>query len=205
MIIRTISLSIVASALLLVATSSCDNPAQSAHSANQSQPAERTEASPTNTAELAASAPKQQAPSPEPVSAIPDFTFYILRSGIQFTKTDLAKTGNLVFILFDPTCSHCQHEANHLGTHYDEVKDAHFYFISMNDPALMSTFLETHAKQLTGKDNVELLYDKNAEFINKFHVPSQFPAVYVYGNNGQLKEYWDGERDIEEVIAAINK
>jgi len=202
MITRTTSLLILAGILLTTAIS-CGNNVKSANSTAEAQPTDVTEEQPTTAVQTAA--PQQTAPSSQPTSVIPDFTFFILRSGIQFTKADLPKTGNLVFVLFDPTCSHCQHEANHLGQHYNEVKDAHFYFVSMNDPALMSTFLETHAKQLVGKDNVELLYDKNADFINKFHIPSQYPAVYIYGNNGQLKEYWDGERDIKDVVAAIQK
>lgn len=201
--IRTTSLLTLTGILLAIGAFSCGNNAKSANSAADAPPREVPEEHPATAS--SAAAPQQPAQSQQPASVIPDFTFYILRSGIQFTKADLAKKGNLVFILFDPTCGHCQHEANHLGKHYDQVKDAHFYFVSMNDPALMSTFLETHAKPLIGKANVELLYDKNADFINKFHIPSQYPAVYIYGNNGQLKEYWDGERDIAEVVAAIRK
>ncbi|RQP18852.1 redoxin domain-containing protein [Parapedobacter defluvii] len=203
MTVRTTSLVMLAGILLTVGALSCNNRAKSANSGVESQSA-NVNAEQSATAPPTA-APQQVTQSPQPTAVIPDFTFYILRSGIQFTKADLAKKGNLVFILFDPTCGHCQHEAGHLGKHYDELKDANFYFVSMNDPALMSTFLEAHAKPLVGKANVELLYDKNADFINKFHIPSQYPAVYVYGNDGQLKEYWDGERDIAEVVAAIRK
>ncbi|MGK6351380.1 peroxiredoxin family protein [Parapedobacter sp. DT-150] len=192
--------------LLLSVLHACQNSAKPAHSQSETAAA-ATPAQPTAAATataVQASSP-QPAASAQPAQVLPDFTFYILRSGIRFTKQDLAKTGNIVFILFDPTCSHCQQEAKHIGQHYDEVKDANFYFVSMNDPALMSAFLETHAKPLVGKPNVELLYDRNADFINKFHVPSQYPAVYVYGNNGQLKDHWDGERDIDKVIASIRK
>lgn len=164
----------------------------------------------TATEQVPAAAPASQhqhqpAASAEPAASIPDFTFFILKSGIRFTKTDLAKKGNIVFILFDPTCSHCQHEARDIGNHYDEVKEANFYFVSMNDPALMASFLDTWAKPLVGKENVEVLYDRSADFINKFHVPSQYPATYVYGNDGELKTYWNGERATNEIIAAINK
>lgn len=179
---------------------SCNDRAQSANANNANEQRETA----------AHSAPANQAPAPpvgakEPAAAIPDFGFFILRSGIRFTKQDLAKKGNIVFILFDPTCGHCQHEANDIGKHYDELKDINFYFVSMNDPGLMSTFLETWAKPLVGKANVELLYDRNADFINKFHIPSQYPATYVYGADGQLKTYWNGERPTKEIIAAFKR
>src|SRR5690606_12566164 len=114
------------------------------------------------------SSQRQPRAGTEPAATIPDFTFYILKSVVRFTKADLATAGNIVLILFDPTCSHCQHEANDIGQNYDRVKSAHFYFVSMNDPALMASFLNTWAKPLVGKDNVEVLYDSSAEFINKF-------------------------------------
>ncbi|MFC3197498.1 peroxiredoxin family protein [Parapedobacter deserti] len=139
----------------------------------------------------------------QPAQVIPEFTFYILRSGIRFTKQDLPKNGNKAFILFDPTCGHCQHEAHDIGKHYGELKDVNIYFVSMNDPGLMSTFLETWAKPLVDKPNVEMLYDRNADFINRFHIPSQYPATYVYGPDGRLKTSWNGERPARAVIDAL--
>ncbi|MGV3762174.1 peroxiredoxin family protein [Parapedobacter sp.] len=190
--------------VLIALTISCNNSGTTTHStdksATESASNEAQTAAPTSPQE-----PRQPAPAAGPVPVIPDFTFYILKSGIRFTKDDLAKTGNIVFILFDPTCSHCQHEANDIGKHYDQVKDAHFYFVSMNDPALMASFLDTWAKPLLDKKNVAVLYDRGADFINKFHLPSQYPATYVYGPNGELKEFWNGERDINDIITAINK
>ncbi|EEI90057.1 Gram-positive signal peptide protein, YSIRK family [Sphingobacterium spiritivorum ATCC 33300] len=134
-----------------------------------------------------------------------DFTFYKLKSGISFGKVDLAKDKNSVFVLFDPGCSHCQHEATALSDNYDKIKGVNVYFVSMNDPALMASFFDTFGPKLNGKSNVELLYDRNQEFIQKFHVPSQFPANYVYGPDGQLKEHWEGDKNINEIIAAYTK
>lgn len=184
-------------------TVACSNSGTTTHSADQAPPVAAAEQAHTT---APASQPSQQpTTTAEPASSIPDFTFYILKSGIRFTKEDLAKTGNIVFILFDPTCSHCQHEASDIGKHYSEVKNANFYFVSMNDPALMASFLDTWAQPLVGKENVEVLYDRGADFINKFHLPSQYPATYVYGTDGELKTYWNGERPVNEIIAAINK
>ncbi|WP_262249001.1 peroxiredoxin family protein [Parapedobacter soli] len=199
---RTNRLSTLAGVLFILLAAACNNSGNTEHSSSQV-------ASSAVPQQAHAAADHQHPHQPvapaKPAAAIPDFTFYILKSGIRFTKEDLAKTGNIVFILFDPTCGHCQHEANDIGNHYDEVKNANFYFVSMNDPALMATFLQTWAKPLVGKENVEVLYDRSADFINKFHIPSQYPATYVYGANGELKEYWNGERNIKEIVAAINK
>lgn len=152
-----------------------------------------------------APAPQQEIANTAPVASIPPFTFYKVKSGISFNNEDIAKGKNTVFILFDPSCGHCQQEAGELSKNYDKIKDINLYFVSMNDPALMVTFLKTFGPDLEGKENVEMLYDKNQEFIRKFHIPDQFPANYVYGSDGQIKEYWDGAKKTDEIIAAYLK
>lgn len=196
-------LSKLAAAIFITAAVACNNDGTTTHSANQ--PPSATATKQAHAAAPASQQHQQPVAAAEPAASIPNFTFFILKSGIRFTNEDLAKKGNIVFILFDPTCSHCQHEAHDIGENYDRVKSANFYFVSMNDPSLMASFLDTWAKPLVGKENVEVLYDRSAEFINKFHVPSQYPATYVYGTDGELKEYWNGERGVNEIIAAINK
>ncbi|NGF58024.1 peroxiredoxin family protein [Parapedobacter sp. SGR-10] len=141
-----------------------------------------------------------------PSATIPAFTFYKVKSGISFTQQDIPKgQQKTVFILFDPSCSHCRSEANALGKNYDLIKNINLFFVSMNDPALMASFLETFAKELVNKPNVQVLYDRNQEFIQKFHVPKQFPANYIYSKEGKLETFWDGDKNIKEIIAAYTR
>lgn len=159
------------------------------HSAHAHNQAESTPAAPNIT---------QTAPA----ASIPAFTFYKVKSGLSFANSDIPAGKKTAFILFDPNCGHCQHEAAALASNYNKIKDVNIYFVSMNDPALQATFLETFAKELVGKPNIEVLYDRNQDFIQKFHVPKQFPANYIYGADGQLQTSWDGERPINEIIEA---
>ncbi len=140
-----------------------------------------------------------------PAQTPPPFTFYKVKSGVSFTNADIPKGRKTAFILFDPGCSHCKTEAAAISKNYNKLKDINIYFVSMNDPALQATFLETFAKELVGKPNVEVLYDRNQDFIQKFHVPKQFPANYVYGKDLQLQTYWDGDKDINEIVKAYTK
>jgi len=149
----------------------------------------------------------QAAPSQssEPAAILPNFTFYQLRSGIRVTHDNVAKDKNTVFILFDPGCSHCQHEATELEKNIDRFKDVNIYYISMNDPALVLGFFDTFAPKLSKAPNVEVLIDKDQTFIQTIHVPSQFPANYVYGADGKLKAHWEGEKNINEAISQFHK
>lgn len=141
----------------------------------------------------------------EAAAHIPDFKFFKVKSGIGFTNEDIQAGRNSVFILFDPNCGHCQQEAGILGKNYDKLKNVNIYFVSMNDPALMTSFLETFAKELVDKPNVEMLYDRNQDFIQKIHVPNQFPANYVYGADGQLKSNWEGDKTADFILSNYTK
>ncbi|WP_216629106.1 TlpA family protein disulfide reductase [Sphingobacterium lumbrici] len=141
----------------------------------------------------------------DPIPNIPPFTFYKVKSGISFTNADLTKDKKTIFVLFDPGCHHCREEATALAKNYNKLKDINLYFVSMNEPALMATFLESFAKELVDKPNVQVLYDRNQDFIQKFHVPSLFPANYVYDVNGKLQSYWEGEKNINEIITLYTK
>ena len=172
--------------------------------------AESAQASTAETAHPAEAVNSQPQPSADlaqgqPVAIIPSFTFYKVKSGISFTNQDIQQGQKTVFILFDPSCPHCRLEASAIGKNYDKVKNINLYFVSMNEPALMASFLETFAKELVNKPNVQMLYDKNQEFIQKFHVPKQFPANYVYSKEGKLETFWDGDKNIGEIIAAYTK
>lgn len=155
-------------------------------------------------------APATATPAPiqpttnEPVATIPEFNFYRLNNGMRFDRSDLSYKGNIVLVFFDPTCVQCQDEARDMANHYDRIKDASLYFVSMNDPALVDAFLPTYASALAGKENVVALYDRDRHFISRFHMPTQYPSTYIYGPDGRLKTYWNGYKDIEEVVAAIN-
>lgn len=139
-----------------------------------------------------------------PATSIPDFKFYILKSGIAFDNTDLKPAKTHVFVLFDPSCGHCKDEARDIGKNFASFKNTEFYFVSMNDPALMSTFFKNYAPELENKENVHLLFDKDMQFVYKFHIPTQYPATYIYRPDGSLKGFWNGEKKPEEIIQSIN-
>src|SRR5690554_1263906 len=103
------------SCVALFTMTSCGSPSKSSQQANQTQ---QTQPNPnTQTPQPTSSAPTGGHTSAvnDPASIIPEFTFYTLRSGIRFEKRDLKESDRHVFILFDPGCLYCQHEARDIG------------------------------------------------------------------------------------------
>lgn len=187
----------------LVQLTSCQSNNQEKTAAQETKSEAATTAHPqTNEAAQAQQMPPM---AKEAAATIPAFKFYKVKSGIGFSNENLEKDKNSVFILFDPSCGHCQKETSQLAQNYAKIKGINIYFVSMNDPALMASFLETFGKELVDKPNIEVLYDRNQDFIQKFHVPKQFPASYVYGADGRLKNSWDGEKPLDFVLAEYTK
>lgn len=136
--------------------------------------------------------------SPAPV--IPDFTFQTL-SGNPFTKANLVSNKKIIFILFDVTCSHCQHEMQAFGKQYSKFKNVAFYLVSMDTKDAIEKFMNLYGQQMYGKPNVTVLRDFKPEFIVKFQ-PDKYPAIFLYGSNRRLIKYFSGQKDIKEIIAA---
>lgn len=143
-----------------------------------------------------------QVPTAIPKS-VPEFTFYTIKGNQAVSRTSLALKGNIVFIFFDPGCSHCRTDISAIGANFDKFKNAHFYLISQQDAALVNEFMNTFGKKIQNKPNVKVLLDKNYEFLQKFN-PSQYPAMYVYGQDRKLKSFHDGARPISQIIKEVN-
>ena len=142
------------------------------------------------------------AKSQQPKAAVmPDFKFYRL-DDTPFTRNDITAGKKSMVILFDTSCEHCQHEMEDIGSRYADFKDINFYLVSLDDKPEITGFMQTFGKELNGKDNVTVLQDKDHLFIPKF-LPTKYPAMYIYSAKQQLIEYIGGQKDVEDVIAAL--
>ncbi|HCN83558.1 MAG TPA: hypothetical protein DIT07_08030 [Sphingobacteriaceae bacterium] len=133
------------------------------------------------------------------VTVLPDFKF-VKMDGTLFTKTQLKPQEKSIFIYFDPTCEHCQKEADEIGKRYNDFKNVSFYLISTSPKTEVNTFMQTYGKKINGKKNVMPLLDPNREFMIKF-APTQYPAIYVY-SQGKLIKYFSGTTNVNEILAA---
>ncbi len=139
-----------------------------------------------------------------PAESLPMFTFFNPKNGFAFKQSDFPKDGKRVFILFDPGCGHCQTETTAIGKNIEKFNDATFCFVSLQEPSLIMEFANSYGKALLNRDNVRFLFDRNMEFINRFHVPKELPAVYIYDAKGKLQTSWEGERSIDDLLKAVN-
>ncbi|QEC53943.1 AhpC/TSA family protein [Anseongella ginsenosidimutans] len=132
---------------------------------------------------------------------IPEFTFYKM-DDTPFTREDLSRTSNIVFVFFSTTCHHCQDETRAMGEHSGDFDQSTLYFISKENKSDIRKFMDTYGKQLKDKSNVHVLRDPQSEFVLKFN-PTQYPSVYIYTPTRQLVKHFSGETPISEITAAL--
>lgn len=136
-------------------------------------------------------------------SIMPDFEFIRVDDESAFTKSNLPADKKVMLVLFDTSCSHCQQEAVTIGKHFSEFKKINFYFVSMDDKKSIKRFMSTWGKELQNRENVTVLQDTNRNFITKFQ-PTRFPAMYIYSEKQQLIKYFGGQKNLEQVLSAVN-
>lgn len=135
-------------------------------------------------------------------SAMPDFKFFKLEDLSPFTKHDIDSKKKSIIILFDTSCSHCQDEIAAIGKRYADFKRVNLYLVSMDDKASIESFMSFYGKELKSKKNVIVLQDTDRDFLPKFH-PTKFPAMYIYSEAKKLISYFAGQKDLKEIVKAI--
>jgi thioredoxin-related protein len=107
--------------------------------------------------------------------------------------------GNNVFILFQPDCDHCQHEAVMIEQRLEDFKDYHLYFISSAPMENIVAFGKNF--HLFDKEKVKFAWT-STEGVLTYYGSIPTPSIYVY-SHGKLKQTFNGQTDIENIIRAL--
>lgn len=133
---------------------------------------------------------------------IPEFSFFRLDDDAPFTREDLEKGKQTVFIFFSTTCDHCQRETEAISKNFGDFSQASLYFVSKDSKSDIRKYMDTYGKTLWDQPSVTVLYDPRSEFVLKFN-PSKYPSIYVYTPTRQLVKHFDGETPIAEIIGVV--
>jgi hypothetical protein len=129
---------------------------------------------------------------------LPEFTFY-RADGQAFNRRDIPAGKPVLFVLFDPTCPHCQHAVRHIGEQYAAFGKAEICLVSMDNWAAINGFVATYGGALKGRPNVVVLRDVAGEFIGRFK-PMKFPAMMLFSREGKLVDYEDNENTVFRLV-----
>ncbi len=129
-----------------------------------------------------------------PAQTVPAFNFYRFDKS-TLTNKDLPTGKMLFFFFFDPSCEHCQQAMSNLNKDFQQYAKAAVYLISVDDPKVITAFINKYAPSLKNKKNVTLLVDTKNEFLEKFK-PLRYPSMFLYSSKNVLLDYEDNENSM---------
>jgi len=135
--------------------------------------------------------PYKRFPSFPPVKLLlPDSSTY-------FTKQDLDKKTQVMLMLFNPQCEHCQHETEELIKHIDEFKDIQIIMATSMVFDSMMSFREKY--RLADHKNIVVAHDVNFFLITFFSIRN-LPFLAFYNKKKELIDVFQGSMPIPAVL-----
>jgi cytochrome oxidase Cu insertion factor (SCO1/SenC/PrrC family) len=127
-------------------------------------------------------------------SELPDMQVTLVDGKIVDLKTLRSKT---VIVLFQPDCDHCQHEAEEIKANIDRFKNQTMYFVSSSPVDQIVKFSKDY--KLDGQSNIFFGATTVQKILDTFG-PIAAPSIYIYSENGQLIQKFNGQTPVGDII-----
>lgn len=135
---------------------------------------------------------------------LPPVQLLLSDSVTMFSKAQIPPQTPVLYILFDPACSHCQQGITELVLNKAQMDHIQVVMITMPRVSFadVNTFIETYKVRelkhvVVGRD---ITY-----FMPSFYSIRNFPFLALYDQNGQLITAMEGNADMSKVIAHFKK
>lgn len=133
---------------------------------------------------------------------IPQIQILLSDSTTKFTKAQLPPKKPVLFMLFSPECSHCQHETEELIAHKDELKDIQIVMVTLHPLWMMNEFIDHY--KLKELPNVVVGRDIYY-FFPSFYNIRNLPFLAMYDKKGNLITTFEGSMPIARVVETFKE
>lgn len=128
---------------------------------------------------------------------LPPLQILLGDSTTKYTKEDLPRRKPVLFMLFSPDCSHCQHTAEEMLKFKSELKDIHIVMATLHSISQMNAFVDKYRlKELpnvvVGRDMYYLM--------PSFYGIKSLPYLAFYDKKGALITGFEGSMSIEKIL-----
>jgi thioredoxin-related protein len=130
---------------------------------------------------------------------LPPLQILLSDSVTLFTKAQLPEKTPVLYMLFDPGCSHCQHETEELVAHKEDLKGVQIVMVTMPRTSFaeiagfMKNYRVNELKNIVvGKD---IYY-----FMPSFYTIRNFPYLALYNKEGRLIATFEGSMDVSKAV-----
>lgn len=138
-----------------------------------------------------AQAPYKRFPS------LPPLQMLLADSATKYTKENIPKRKPVLVMLFSPECSHCQHTAEELVQHKEELKNIHIIMSTLHPLAQMNEFVENYGL----KELKNVVVGRDVYYIlPSFYAIKNLPYMAFYNQKGNLIMGFEGSMPISRVL-----
>jgi thioredoxin-related protein len=128
---------------------------------------------------------------------VPQIQLLLSDSTTKFTKAQLPSKKPVLFMLFSPECSHCQHETEELIAHKDELKDIQIVMVTLHPLWMMNEFIDHY--KLKELPNVVVGRDIYY-FFPSFYRIRNLPFLAMYDKKGNLITTFEGSMPMAKLV-----
>lgn len=130
---------------------------------------------------------------------LPPMQILLTDSATLFGKAQIPLNTPVLYMLFDPECSHCQHETEELIAHKKDFEDIQVVMVTMP----RSSFSEVNdfiSKYKVNELKHVVVGRDITYFMPAFYSIRNFPFLAMYDRNGDLITAFEGGLGIDKVI-----
>lgn len=131
---------------------------------------------------------------------IPKFTVFKAPDSTAFSREELHKKRNTIFMVFSPDCSHCQHETEMLLQNMDQFKNTQFVMVTYLPWEDLMAFYKVY--KIANYPQITMARDTKFFFPVFFSVKN-LPSIFVYNKEGKFVKSFEGDVKPETILAVL--
>ena len=133
---------------------------------------------------------------------LPPIQILLSDSSTMYTKAQIPNGKPVLFMIFSPDCSHCQHETEELVAHMNELKDVEIIMMTYHPLSAMKDFIKNYGLSkypniVVGKD----IYYITTGFFDIHNIP----YMAMYDKKGKLIEGFEGSLSIPKLVEMLHQ
>ena len=128
---------------------------------------------------------------------VPTFQILLSDSSTMNTKSQLSKKSPVLFMIFNPDCTHCQHETEIIFEHRDDLKKVQIIMVTLRPLPMVKDFVLKY--KLNELPNVVVGRDITS-FTPSFFKFQGLPFLAVYNEKGNLINSFESSLGIAGVL-----
>jgi thiol-disulfide isomerase/thioredoxin len=131
---------------------------------------------------------------------IPQFTIYKAPDSTAFSRSDLAKRKNTIFMVFSPDCSHCQHETEMLLKDINKFKNTQIVMVTYLPYPEMLQFYRIY--KIANYPQITMARDTRFFFPVFFKI-TNLPSLFLYDRKGNFIKAYEGDVKPETILSRL--